>query len=58
MPKHSLETLATISKLEYFGHIMNNLDFLKKSVDVRNDKLRWKIKKTVHKVKQQKYVEP
>ena len=23
MPKHSLETLATISNLEYFGHIMH-----------------------------------
>ena len=23
MPKHSLETLATISKLKYFGHIMH-----------------------------------
>ena len=26
MPKHSLETLATISKLKYFGHIMHSSD--------------------------------
>jgi hypothetical protein len=26
MRKHSLETLATISKLKYFGHIMHRSD--------------------------------
>jgi len=30
MPKHSLETLATISKLKYFGHIMHSSDSMKK----------------------------
>ena len=28
MPKHSLETLATISNLKYFGHIMHSSDLI------------------------------
>jgi hypothetical protein len=30
MPKHSLENLATISKLKYFGHTMHSSDSMKK----------------------------
>jgi hypothetical protein len=32
MPKHSLETLATISKLIYFGHTVHSLDSMKKGL--------------------------
>jgi len=32
MPKHSLETSATISKLKYFGHIMHSSDCMKKDL--------------------------
>jgi len=32
MPKHSLETLATISKLKYFGDIMYSSDSMKKDL--------------------------
>ena len=32
MSKHSLETLVTISKLKYFGHIMHSSDSMKKLV--------------------------
>jgi hypothetical protein len=32
MPKHSLETLATISKLKYFGQTMHNSDCMKKDL--------------------------
>jgi hypothetical protein len=35
MPKHSLETLATISKLKYFGHIMHSSDSMKKDLMLR-----------------------
>jgi hypothetical protein len=32
MPKHSLETLATISKLKYFGQTMHSSDCVKKDL--------------------------
>jgi len=32
MLKHSLETLATINKLKYFGHIMHSSDCMKKDM--------------------------
>ena len=32
MPKHSLETLATISKLKYLGHTMHSSDSMKKDL--------------------------
>jgi hypothetical protein len=32
MPKHSLETLVTISKLKYFGHTMHSSDCIKKDL--------------------------
>ena len=32
MPKHSLETLATISKLKYFGHTMHSSDSMNKEM--------------------------
>jgi hypothetical protein len=32
IPKHSLETLATINKLKYFGHIMHISDSVKKDL--------------------------
>jgi hypothetical protein len=32
MPKHSLETLATISKLKYFGHTADSFDCMKKGL--------------------------
>jgi hypothetical protein len=32
MTKHSLETLATISKLKYFGHIMHRSDSMEKDL--------------------------
>jgi len=32
MPKHSLETLATTSKLKYFGHIMQCSDSTRKDL--------------------------
>jgi len=35
MPKHSLETLATISKLKCFGHIMHSSDSMKKDLMLR-----------------------
>ena len=50
MPKHSLETLATISKLKYFGHIMHRSYCNGKRSDVRTDRWQWKIRKTVYKI--------
>ena len=38
MYKHTLETLATISKLKYLGHIMHSSDSMKKRYDVRTDR--------------------
>jgi hypothetical protein len=32
IPKHSLETLVTISKLKYFGHKMHSSDCMKKDL--------------------------
>jgi len=32
MSKHSLETLATTSKLKYFGHIMQSSDSMRKDL--------------------------
>jgi len=32
MPKHSLETSATIRKLKYFGHKMHSTDSMKKDL--------------------------
>ena len=51
MPKHSLETLATISNLKYFGHTYNvQVRFHEKRFGVRTDRLQWKIRKTVYKM--------
>ena len=44
MPKHSPETLATISKLIYIGHIMHSSDSMKKRFDIVTDRWQWKIK--------------
>ena len=57
MPKHPVETLATISKLKYFGHIMRSSDSMKKD-DVRTDKWQSKIKADSVQDDQQKYEEP
>ena len=50
MPKHYLDTLTTISKLKYFGHIMASSDSMKKIFEVRTDRWQWKIRKTVYKI--------
>ena len=50
MPKHSLETSATISKLTYFGHVMHRSDSVKKRYDIRTDRWQWKIRKIVYKM--------
>jgi hypothetical protein len=44
MPKHSLETLAIISKLKYFGHTMHSSGSIKKRFDIRIDRWQGKIK--------------
>jgi len=50
MPKHSLETLATINKFKYFGHIKHRSDSMKRRYDVMTDSWQWKIRKSVHKM--------
>jgi oligoendopeptidase F len=46
MPKHNL---ATISKLEYFGHIMQSSDSMKKDLILRLKDGSGKTRKTVYK---------
>ena len=50
MPKNCLETLATISMMKYFGHIMHSSDSMKKRFDIKSDKWQRKIQKTVNKM--------
>jgi hypothetical protein len=49
MPKHSLETLATNSKLKYFGHIMHKSHSKKKDLILGQTDSSGKLKKTVYK---------
>jgi len=50
MPKHSLETLATISKLKYFGHIMHSSDCMKKDMMLGLTDGSGKLRKAVYKM--------
>jgi len=50
MPKHYRETLATISKLKYFGHIMHSSDSMKKHMILRLRDSSGKLRKTVYKM--------
>jgi len=49
IPKHSLDTLTTISKMKYFGHKMQSSDSMKKYA-IRTDSLQWKIRKTAYRM--------
>ena len=49
VPKHSLETLATISKLKYFGHIMHSSDSMEKELMLGLTDGSGKLMKTVYK---------
>jgi hypothetical protein len=50
MSKHSLETLATISKLKYFGHITHRSDSSKKDTMLGLTDDSGKLRKTVYKM--------
>jgi hypothetical protein len=49
MPKHSLETSATISKLKYFGHTMHKSHSMKKDLILGLTCGSGKLRKTVYK---------
>jgi hypothetical protein len=48
MPKHTMETLVTISKLIYFGNIMHSSDSMKKDLMLGLTDGSGKIRKTVY----------
>jgi hypothetical protein len=50
MPKHSLETLATIRKSKYFGHTIHSSDSMKKNLILGLTDGSGKLRKTVYKV--------
>ena len=50
MPKYSQETLATISKLKYFGHTMHSSDSMKKDMILGLRHSSGKLRKTVYKM--------
>ena len=58
MPKHSLETLAIISKLKYLGHTMHSSGSMKKRFGIRTDRWQWKNKEDSVQDDQQKYEVP
>ena len=50
MPKHSLETLATISKLKYFAHIMHSSRSMNKEMILGLTDVDGKLRKEVYRM--------